>query len=146
MHELMQLYPNSWPFNLYPDFWKSRSWEIKAYLNPRKQQIKVSENDIFLGFENRPGFFTTFILIQSNLAIRNGLIRNKLVLRNHFPWPIANFLHNDKEHLALWNNFRVTKKFLITKFDCTIKRKINSYVFVKFTISEFRNICEKEFV
>ena len=25
----------------------------------------------------------------------------------------------DKEHLALRNNFRVTKKFLITKFDCT---------------------------
>ena len=24
----------------------------------------------------------------------------------------------DKEHLALRNNFRVTKKFLITKFDC----------------------------
>ena len=24
----------------------------------------------------------------------------------------------DKEHLALRNNFRMTKKFLITKFDC----------------------------
>ena len=24
----------------------------------------------------------------------------------------------DKEHLALRNNFRVTKKFLITKFNC----------------------------
>ena len=34
----------------------------------------------------------------------------------HFILPI---LHKNKEHLALRNNFRVTKKFLITKFDCT---------------------------
>ena len=54
-------------------------------------------------------------LVQSNLVIRN-----KLVIRNHFPWPIANLLHKDKEHLALRNNFRLTKKFLITKFDFTI--------------------------
>ena len=60
------------------------------------------------------------LLIQLNLVIRNVLIRNKLVLRNHFPWPNANLLHKDKEHLALRNNFRVTKKFLITKFDCII--------------------------
>ena len=32
----------------------------------------------------------------------------------------VNLLHKDKEHLALRNNFRVTKKFLITKFDCSI--------------------------
>jgi hypothetical protein len=29
----------------------------------------------------------------------------------------------NKEHLALRNNFAVTKKFLITMFDCTIFRK-----------------------
>ena len=39
-------------------------------------------------------------MIQSNLVIRN-----KLVLRNHFPWPNANLLHKDREHLALRNNF-----------------------------------------
>ena len=50
--------------------------------------------------------------VQSNLVIRNVLIRNKLVLRNHFPWPIVNLLHKDKEHLALRNNFRVTKNSL----------------------------------
>ena len=33
--------------------------------------------------------------------------------------PFVNLLHKDKEHLALRNNFRVTKKFLITKFDCS---------------------------
>ena len=49
----------------------------------------------------------------------NSLIRNKLVLRNHFPWPICHLLHKNKEHLALRNNFWVTKKFLIAKFDCT---------------------------
>ena len=54
--------------------------------------------------------------LQSNLVIRNVL---KLVLRNHFPLPIDNLLHKYKEHLALRNNFRVTKKFHITRFDCT---------------------------
>ena len=32
-------------------------------------------------------------------------------------WPICHLLHNNKELLALWNNFRATKKFLIAKFD-----------------------------
>ena len=67
-------------------------------------------------------FYEIFLpLIQSNLAIRNGLIRNKLVLRNHFLWPICHLLHKDKELLALRNNFRATKKFLIAKFDCSSK-------------------------
>ena len=47
------------------------------------------------------------------------MIRNKLVLRNHFLCPICHLLHEDKELLALRNNFRETEKFLITKFDCT---------------------------
>ena len=33
------------------------------------------------------------ILLQSNLVIRNVLIRNELALRNHFQWPIVNLLH-----------------------------------------------------
>ena len=57
--------------------------------------------------------------VQSNLVIRNISIRDKLVLRNHFPGPIVNLLHKDKELLALRNNFRATKKFLIAKFDRT---------------------------
>ena len=54
-------------------------------------------------------------IVQSNLGIRNGLIRNKLVLKNHFPcpWPFANLLPRDKEYS--------TKKFPIIKFDCTTK-------------------------
>jgi hypothetical protein len=75
--------------------------------------------------------------VQSNLVIRNVLIRNKLVLRNHFPWPIVNLLHKDKEHLALSNNSRATKKFLITKFDCIIlntkSQVISCFVFLKQT-------------
>ena len=59
-------------------------------------------------------------VLQSNLAIRNSLIRNKLVLRNHFLWPICHLLHKDKELLASRNNFRATKKFLFAKFDCNI--------------------------
>ena len=62
------------------------------------------------------------MLIQSNLALRNCLIRNKLVLRNHFPWPICHLLHKDKELLSFRNNFRATKKFLIDKLDCTTER------------------------
>ena len=63
-------------------------------------------------------FWRTKFYEQSNLVISNVLIRNKLVLRNYFLWPIVNLLYKDKEHLALRNNFRVNKKFLITKFDC----------------------------
>ena len=58
--------------------------------------------------------------MQSKLVIRNGFVRNKLVLRNHFPRPIVNLFHKDMKHLALRNNLRVAKKFLITKVDCTI--------------------------
>ena len=46
------------------------------------------------------------------------MIRNKLVLRNHFLWPICCLLQKDMELLALRINFRATKKFLIAKFDC----------------------------
>ena len=38
---------------------------------------------------------------------------NLMFCKNIDPW--------DKEHLALRNNFRVTKKFLIAKFDCSSK-------------------------
>ena len=37
------------------------------------------------------------------------LIQSNLVIRNHFPWTIANLLHKNKENLALRNNFRLTK-------------------------------------
>jgi hypothetical protein len=71
---------------------------------------------------------------SSNVVIRNGFIRNKLVLKNHFLCPIANLLYKNKEQLTLRNNFKMTKKFLITKFDCTISTLIPYYIFslVKF--------------
>ena len=62
---------------------------------------------------------------SSNVVIRNGFIRNKLVLKNHFLCPIANLLYKNKEHLALRNNFKMTKKFLIAKFDCTRELMFN---------------------
>ena len=61
------------------------------------------------------------VLAQSNLAIRNSLIRNKLVLRNHFLWSICHLLQKNKELLALRNQ-RATKNFLIAKFDSFISR------------------------
>ena len=51
--------------------------------------------------------------IESNLAIRNGLIRNKLVLRNHFLRPICHLLLKDKELLALRNNLGRPKSSLL---------------------------------
>ena len=39
--------------------------------------------------------------------------------------PIVILLHKDKEHLELRNNFRVTKKFLIAKFDCILKKNMH---------------------
>ena len=61
-------------------------------------------------------------LIQNTYTVKLGrkerFDKDKLVLSNHFPWPICHLLHKDKELLALRNNFRVTKKFLIAKFDC----------------------------
>ena len=42
----------------------------------------------------------------------------------------------DKEHLALRNIFRVTKKFLITKFDCTF---ILLYTRINFDFSKYKN-------
>ena len=43
----------------------------------------------------------------------------------------------DKEHLALRNNFRVTKKFLITKFDCIIVLIIALLSRIGFFLLEF---------
>ena len=41
------------------------------------------------------------------------------------PFPVTNcqFIHKDKEHLVLRNNFSVTKKFLIATFDCTPSKR-----------------------
>ena len=58
-----------------------------------------------------PIFDELSFIVQSNLVIRNVMIRNKLVLRNNFPWPNAFLLHNDKDLLALRNNFRVYVDF-----------------------------------
>ena len=77
----------------------------------------MKTHDYFLMIMSRKANFLQDkfkLFVQSNLLIRNGLISNKLVLRNHFQLPIANLLHKGKEHLALRNNNRVTKKFHIT--------------------------------
>ena len=52
-------------------------------------------------------------LLQSKLAISNSLIRNILVLRNHFLWPICHLLHKDKELLTLRNNVGRPKSSLL---------------------------------
>ena len=86
--------------------------------------------------------------VQSNLAIRNGLIRNKLVLGNHFPWPICHLLDKVKELLALRKNFRANKKFLIAKFDLLYFLRLCP-IFVGTTpcqFTKYSNILEANFV
>ena len=65
-----------------------------------------------------------------NLGNKEHFDKEQIGDKNHFPWPNANLLHKDKEHLALRNNFRVTKKFLITKFDSINLevRKVNIFL------------------
>ena len=53
------------------------------------------------------------------LGDRERFDKQHVCVKEPFQQPIVNLLHKDKEHLALRNNFMVTKKFLIAKFDCT---------------------------
>ena len=55
----------------------------------------------------------------SKLGDKERFDKEQIGVKEPFPWPIANLLHKDKEHLALRNNFTVTKKF--TKFDSILK-------------------------
>ena len=80
---------------------------------------------------HRPVWLTEFMIVEFQnsyiylcihiqvLYTYVGLLWSKLVLRTISRDQFANLLHKDKEHLELRNNFRMTKKFLIAKFDCT---------------------------
>ena len=94
-------------------------------------------------FKKQLGDFWGFYKILSNLAIRNSLIRSKLVLRNHYLWPICHLLLKDKELLALRNNFRATKKFLIAKFDCTCPL-LTAITFLTYCIIPSTNIVHSK--
>ncbi len=61
----------------------------------------------------------TALLDTVKLGDKERFDKEQIGVKEPFPiLRIVNLLHKDKEHLALRNNFRVTKKFLITKFDC----------------------------
>ena len=47
--------------------------------------------------------------------------KEQIGIKENFLWLICHLLHKDEELLALRNNIRATKKFLIAKFDCTTK-------------------------
>ena len=73
---------------------KVSSYVVCTYtVQPRFSDIKLVTNCDLVTIFQRP-FFN---LLQSNLAIRNGLISNKLVSRNYFLWPICHSLHKDKQ-------------------------------------------------
>ena len=61
--------------------------------------------------------------VKSNLALFKELF-DKEQIGIKEPFPVTNFylLHKDKELLALRNNFRATKKFLIAKVDYNCKK------------------------
>ena len=61
--------------------------------------------------------------ITVKLGDKDRFDKEQIGVKESFPVSKCQFLHKDKEHLALRNNFWVTKKFLITKFDCTYKNR-----------------------
>ena len=77
---------------------------------------------VFRKLEKMFSFFDSFAFLfksKNRMKILSSTVklgnkeqfeRNKLVLRNHFLWPICHLLHKDKELLALRSNFRATKK------------------------------------
>ena len=78
------------------------------------------------------GSLTCICLTSKICGSKNGqilvyfatlMLQSKVVIRNKCD-QFDSLLHKDKEHLALRNNFRVTKKFFIAKFDCIIFRKM----------------------
>ena len=81
----------------------------------------------------------SYFLITVKLG-DNVLIRNKLVLRNHFPWPNASLLHKDKEHLALRNNFRVTKCSLSQSSTVLEKKIFKIFYFIIFRVYSITKI------
>ena len=55
------------------------------------------------------------------LGVKERFDKEQIGVKEPLPVKIVNLLQKDKEHLALRNNFRVSKKFLTTKFDCNMK-------------------------
>ena len=63
---------------------------------------------------------TSIMTHTVKLGEKERFDKEQMGVKEPFLWPNTNLLHKDKELLALRNNFRVTKKFLITKFDCNM--------------------------
>ena len=84
-------------------------WEKTIFVEFLTSTLLLAQNTTLLS-KVRPRFFQILWPSQKTQT-----------LRNHCQWPIANLLHKDKEHLALRSNIRVTKKLLITEFDCSCK-------------------------
>ena len=88
--------------------------------------MKTFWNQIYDWLQNRNCFF--LILHWVSFPTKKGpIIKNWLQKTTNFfldlslgiPYIVIWFNVCNKELLALRNNFRVTKKFLIAKFDCT---------------------------
>ena len=86
--------------------WKVIPWIASSKSSDQKVYIKC----VILNYKVKLGDKERFDKEQIGVKLVN-------IYRDQF----ANLLHmKDKEHLELRNNFKVTKKFLITKFDCSI--------------------------
>ena len=65
--------------------------------------------------------FSYFYWYTVKLGDKERFDKEQIGSKEPFPATNCHLLHKDKELLALRNNFRVTKKFLIAKFDCISK-------------------------
>jgi hypothetical protein len=64
--------------------------------------------------------------------------KEQIGIKEPFPVTFCHFLHKDKELVALRNNLRSTKKFLIAKFDCSTSLFVHKYQqIVQFKVSDF---------
>ena len=56
------------------------------------------------------------------IFIQEWFDKEQTVIKEPFSVTNLPLIHKDKELLSLRNNFRATKKFLIAKFDCIMRK------------------------
>ena len=66
----------------------------------------------------KPRYKKTLTCYTVKLGNKERFDKEQIGIKKPFPVTNLNLLHKDKDLLALRNNFRATKKFLIAKFDC----------------------------
>ena len=84
------------------------SASVWRYVVNVKSMVKISS--IFVAFLENMNFMINTV----KLGNKERFVKELIGIKEPFPWPICHL-----PHLALRNNSRVTKNFLIAKFDCS---------------------------